>query len=64
MKTLFAALSSESRARSSALFKVSEIDAICSRLQLRVDVLALVEVMRDECLLLLKGPKLYQLNVG
>ena len=34
---------------------------ICTRLRLDKEVDSLIDVMRTECYLLLKGPKLYQL---
>lgn len=37
------------------------VSDICTRLRLDKEVDALIDVMRTECYLLLKGPKLYQL---
>jgi hypothetical protein len=43
------------------MFARQDIAEICSRLRLDKEVDGLIDVMRTECYLLLKGPKLYQL---
>jgi hypothetical protein len=46
----------------SLLFSHKEIAEVVSILKLKNDVNSIIEVMRTECYLLLKGPKLYQLQ--
>ena len=55
-------MNNESKHRSSRVFSASDINAICARLQIRTDTSTVIEVMRNECFLILKGPNLYQLN--
>lgn len=47
--------------RSSNMFTRLDIVTLCERLRLNKEADAMIEVMRTECYLLLKGPKLYQL---
>ena len=46
----------------SMLFTHKEISEYVSLLKLKNDVGSIIDVMRTECYLLLKGPKLYQLQ--
>jgi hypothetical protein len=56
-------LCKESKLRDSILFKESEIEVLVKKLQLTMDTTSAIEVLRNETYLLLKGPKLYQLNI-
>lgn len=60
---MYNALLQEAKLRESHVFKVIEIDQLCRRLQVTMEIAALVEIMRNECYLLLKGPNTYQVNV-
>ncbi len=62
VKALVKVLTQESQRRDSAMFTRNEIAEVCEKLRLDRDVDSLVEVMRTECYLLLKGPRLYQLQ--
>lgn len=61
MKSLVSALNREVTIRGSNMFARQDIAEICTRLRLDKEVDGLIDVMRTECYLLLKGPKLYQL---
>eukprot|EP01034_Spumella_vulgaris_P023027 gene23027-29215_t len=62
VKALVKVLTAESTKRQSLnMFTRNEIQEVCAKLKLERDVDSLIEVMRTECYLLLKGPRLYQL---
>ena len=46
----------------SMLFSYKDIAEVASLLKLKSEVSSIIDVMRTECYLLLKGPKLYQLQ--
>ena len=50
--------------RGSVIFTFKEIAEVCVRMRLTREPESLVEVMHTECYLLLKGPKLYQLQTA
>jgi hypothetical protein len=52
----------ESTLSGSNMFTKQAIQALCAKLALDKDVDSLIDVMRTECYLLLKGPRLYQLQ--
>ena len=60
---MYGALVHESKLRESNMFHTTEINAVCKRLQVSLETSAVVEIMRNECFLLLKGPHNYQLNI-
>jgi hypothetical protein len=61
MKGLVSALNREAQLRGSNIFSRNDIAEICIRIKVDKDLDGLIDVMRTECYLLLKGPKLYQL---
>lgn len=61
VKVLINIMNKESALKGSNMFTKSELHQICMRLSLEADVDALIEVMRCECYLLLKGKNSYQL---
>ncbi len=64
MKALAAAMQREARLRENHLFQRMEIAELCARLRLDKEVDSLIETLRSEGYLLLKGPKLYQLRTA
>ena len=52
----------ESTLRGSNMFTRADIQALCATLALDKELDGLIDVMRTECYLLLKGPRLYQLQ--
>ena len=62
VKALVAALKREVSARGSDVFRHADVAEVCARLRLDKDADALVDVLRTECYLLLKGPRMYQLQ--
>lgn len=62
MKALVAVLQKEAKQRGNAIFHRSEMQELAGRLGLDKDLDSLIESMRTECYLLLKGPKQYQLQ--
>jgi hypothetical protein len=44
------------------MFSRQDIAALCAKLALDKEVDGLIDVMRTECYLLLKGPRMYQLQ--
>lgn len=64
MKALVTLLQREARQRGSNMFHRNDIQALSDRLRLDKDVDSLIESMRTECYLLLKGPKMYQLQTS
>jgi DNA helicase MCM8 len=64
VKALVSAMNRESNLRGSNMFSRQEIAALCQRLALDKDVDSLIDVMRTECYLLLKGPRLFQLQTA
>ncbi len=63
VKALVKVLTQEASRREAAnMFTRAEIAEVCSKLRLERDADSLIEVMRTECYLLLKGPRLYQLQ--
>ena len=61
VKALVGTLSREAKIRGNNIFSRADIGEICARLRIDKDLDSLIDVMRTECYLLLKGPKLYQL---
>ena len=63
VKALVKYLSQESKLRGNAVFSKKEIEEAVFKLRFEKahDVEALIDVMRTECYILLKGPKLYQI---
>ena len=64
MKGLVTSLTREAGLKGSDMFTRAEIKEICIRMKLDKDVESLIDVMRTECYLLLKGPKLYQIQIS
>ena len=71
MKALAQALSRESESRNSNMFTKQDIDRVAGRLGVTganagigVGLDGVIDVMRTEGFLLLRGPRLYQLQVG
>lgn len=63
MKALVAAMRSDALRRNKMLFSAREIEEIALVLRIvKSDVADIIDMMRSECYLLLKGPKLYQLQ--
>ena len=54
----------ESALRGSNMFTRQEILALCQKLALDKEVDSLIDVMRTECYLLLKGSRTYQLQTA
>lgn len=63
MKALIDVMGREARIRGNAFFKHQEIAEIARKMLLDKDVDSLIDAMRTESYLLLKGPKLYQLLI-
>jgi DNA helicase MCM8 len=62
IKALVKVLTAESTKRQTGnMFSRNDIQEVCVKLKLERDVDSLIDVMRTECYLLLKGPRLYQL---
>lgn len=57
-------MTKESSLRGSNMFSRSDIQALSGKLALDKDLDSLIDVMRTECYLLLKGPRLYQLQTA
>ena len=64
VKGLVATLNREATIRGTDMFSRGDISEICVRMKLVKDVDSLIDVLRTECYLLLKGPKLYQLQTA
>mmetsp|Transcript_16885 Transcript_16885/g.25436 ORF Transcript_16885/g.25436 Transcript_16885/m.25436 type:complete len:417 (-) Transcript_16885:132-1382(-) len=64
VKALVHVLRKEGERRNSYIFSLKEISEFVQLLRLKNDVSSLVDIMRTECYLLLKGPRLYQLQCG
>lgn len=62
VKALVKALTKEVEVRNSNVFYKHEIHEVCARLKLQKDPDSLIETMHTECYLLVKGPKMWQLN--
>lgn len=62
MKALVNLMNKEASVRGNNVFHRNDIDTLCLKLKLTKPTDELIEVMRTECYLLLKGPKLYQLQ--
>jgi DNA helicase MCM8 len=62
IKSLIKLMTREAAIKGSNIFSKYEISEYVSKLKLDKDVDTLIESMRTECYLLLKGPKLYGLN--
>ena len=62
MKVLVKVMTRESSLRGSNMFSRADIQALCANLALDKELDGLIDVMRTECYLLLKGPRLYQLQ--
>ena len=54
----------ECTVRGSNMFSKQDIQNLCVKLALDKDADSLIDVMRTECYLLLKGPRLYQLQTA
>jgi len=52
----------EAESKGSDLFTKAEINMLCLRLKVTRDTESMIDVMRTECYLLLKGPQLYKLQ--
>lgn len=64
VKALVKVMTRESTMRGSNMFSRQDIATLCQRLALDKEVDALIDVMRTECYLLLKGPRMYQLQTA
>jgi DNA helicase MCM8 len=64
VKALVSVMTRESRVRGSSMFSRQDIAALCAKLALDKEVDGLIDVMRTECYLLLKGPRMYQLQTA
>ena len=64
IKALIKTMSKESELKGSPIFTKNEIGEISLRLKIDRDVDSVIDVLRTECYLILKGPKLYQLQVS
>lgn len=64
VKGLVQVMTRECTLRGSNMFSRQDISALCQKLALDKEVDALIDVMRTECYLLLKGPRLYQLQTA
>lgn len=62
VKSLVKYLSNEATRRNNSVFSTRDIENACQLLRLEKDPEALVELMHTECYLLIKGPRLWQLN--
>lgn len=62
VKVLVKVMTRESTLRGSNMFTRTDIHALCATLALDKELDGLIDVMRTECYLLLKGPRLYQLQ--
>ncbi len=62
VKVLVKVMTRESTLRGSNMFTRADIQALCATLALDKELDGLIDVMRTECYLLLKGPRLYQLQ--
>lgn len=62
VKVLVKVMTRESTLRGSNMFTRADIQALCEKLALNKELDGLIDVMRTECYLLLKGPRLYQLQ--
>jgi len=62
VKVLVKVMTRESTLRGSNMFTRADIQALCEKLALDKELDGLIDVMRTECYLLLKGPRLYQLQ--
>ena len=64
VKALVKVMTREASLRGSNMFSKQDISDLCSKLALDKEVDSLIDVMRSECYLLLKGPRLYQLQTA
>jgi DNA helicase MCM8 len=64
VKALVKVMTREAGVRGSNMFSRQDIGVLCQKLALDKEVDALIDVMRTECYLLLKGPRLYQLQTA
>ena len=62
VKALVKVMTKEAFLRDSNIFTRQDISDLCAKLSLDKDVESLIDVLRTECYLLLKGPRLYQLQ--
>lgn len=62
VKALVGALKKESLRRGSIIFAKSDIAEIVGKLKLERDVDSLIEMLRTECYLLMKGQKMFELR--
>ena len=62
IKSLVSIMKKECESRNgNDMFTKSEITTLCSRLRLSKDVETLIDILRTECYLILKGPQLFRL---
>jgi len=61
VKILIKIMNKESQLRGSNVFTKSDMQLLCSKLSLDGDIDGLIDVMRSECYLLMKGKGIYQL---
>mmetsp|Transcript_17029 Transcript_17029/g.23413 ORF Transcript_17029/g.23413 Transcript_17029/m.23413 type:complete len:743 (+) Transcript_17029:535-2763(+) len=64
VKCLVVALNREAGLRGSTMFTKREIQQLMMKLRVSAEIDAMLDVMRTECYLLLKGPQLYQLQTA
>ena len=64
VKSLVRSMTHEASRRGSAMFTKKEIQEVMLRLRIPADVESIIDVMRTECYLLLKGQQLYQLQTA
>jgi DNA helicase MCM8 len=62
IKAVVKTLASEAEIKQSKIFTLAELTEIVRRLKIDREIDSIVEVMRTECYLLYKGPRLYQLQ--
>ena len=63
VKALVEAMKKETVQKGNDLFTRSDLNSLCNRLNLPKDPDTLIEILRTECYLLLKGSNLYKLQV-
>ena len=63
VKALVEAMKKETVQKGSDIFTRSDLNSLCNRLNLPKDPDTLIEILRTECYMLLKGSNLYKLQV-
>ncbi len=61
IKAVVAAMKQEVAAKDSDIFSAAEISAICTKLRVTRDASSIIDILRTECFLLLKGSQQYKL---